>query len=278
MIKLVITDLDDTLYSWIGFYIPAFYKMAGELARLLDVSEDELIEEYRQVHREANSVEPPFAALRLPTVKKKFAGDTAEEIGKELDSAFHLFNSERKRLLKLYPGVEEALQYLAQRKITVVGYTESAEENGYYRLERLGIADYFKEVYVSASYGERPGKRPKSPKTHIVSEKKPNPDLIIEICKKENITPSETLYMGDSLSKDMLMAKKAGVRSVWCHVPNDNPPDLYEKLVRISHWSQEDFSREEQYKREWTAGGYVPDFTITDFGQLKDIILCCRDL
>lgn len=31
MIKLVITDLDDTLYSWIGFFIPAFYDMVQEL-------------------------------------------------------------------------------------------------------------------------------------------------------------------------------------------------------------------------------------------------------
>lgn len=31
MIKLLITDLDDTLYSWIGFFIPAFYEMVDEL-------------------------------------------------------------------------------------------------------------------------------------------------------------------------------------------------------------------------------------------------------
>ena len=72
----------------------------------------------------------------------------------------------------------------------------------------------------------------------------------------------------------MLMARKAGVRSVWCRIPTDNPPGLYEKLMRISHWSKEDCEREEQYKREWEEKGYTPDFTITDFGQLKDII--CR--
>ncbi len=32
MIKLLITDLDDTLYSWIGFFIPAFYEIVDELA------------------------------------------------------------------------------------------------------------------------------------------------------------------------------------------------------------------------------------------------------
>lgn len=275
MIKLIITDLDDTLYSWIGFYIPAFCKMAEELSFLLGVSEDRIIEEFQQVHRKAGSVEPPFGAVELPSAKERFAKATEEEIREKLDPAFHRFNSERKRLLKLYPGVEDTLKYLSGKGITVVGYTESAEENGYYRLERLGIADYFKDVYVSGSYDGRPMKKPASPKTHVVNEKKPNPDLIIEICEKEGISLAETIYIGDSLSKDMLMARKAGVKSVWCHIQTDNPPELYEKLSRISHWSKEDCEREEQYKREWEEKGYAPDFIITDFGQLKDIIRRC---
>lgn len=272
MIKLVITDLDDTLYSWIGFYIPAFYKMAEELSTLIGVSEDRIIEEFQMVHKKAGSVEPPFGAVELPCVKERFADASEEEIRKKLDSAFHRFNSERKRLLKLYPGVAETLKYLTGRGIILVGYTESAEENGYYRLERLKIADYFKDVYVSGSYDGRPMKKPASPKTHIVHEKKPNPDLIIEICEKEGVSLNETIYMGDSLSKDMLMARKAGVYSVWCHIPCRNLPGLYEKLMRISHWSKEDYDREEQYKREWEENGYTPDYTITDFGQLRDII------
>lgn len=272
MIKLIITDLDDTLYSWIGFYIPAFYKMVEKLSDLLEIAEDDIIRECQEVHKMAGSVEPPFGALQLPSVRKKFAGRTDEEIRMQLDSAFHQFNSERKRLLKLYPGVKDTLKYLTEKGITFVGYTESAEENGYYRLERLNVAEYFKDVYVSDSYDGRPMKKASSPKTHIVREKKPNPDLIIEICEKEGISLGETIYMGDSLSKDMLMARKAGVHSVWCHIPNDNPPELYEKLMRISHWSEEDCDREAQYKKEWEENGYEPEFVITDFRQLKDIV------
>lgn len=272
MIKLIITDLDDTLYSWIGFYIPAFYEMAEELSSLLGVPVDKIIGEFQEIHRKAGSVEPPFGAVELPSARERFAEATEEEIREKLDPAFHRFNSERKRLLKLYPGVEDTLKYLSEMGITIVGYTESAEENGYYRLERLGIADYFKDVYVSDSYDGRLMKKETSPRTHVVHEKKPNPDLIIEICEKEGISPAETIYIGDSLSKDMLMARKAGVGSVWCCIPTDNPPGLYEKLMRISHWSKEDCEREKQYKREWEEKGYTPDFTVTDFRQLKDII------
>ena len=68
MIKLIITDLDDTLYSWIGFYIPAFYEMAEELSSLLGVPVDKIIGEFQEIHRKAGSVEPQIpkaSALRV---------------------------------------------------------------------------------------------------------------------------------------------------------------------------------------------------------------------
>ena len=57
MIKLVITDLDDTLYSWIGFFIPAFYDMVQELSILIDTPEEELLKEYKVIHQKMGSVE-----------------------------------------------------------------------------------------------------------------------------------------------------------------------------------------------------------------------------
>ena len=51
MIKLVITDLDDTLYSWIGFFIPAFYDMVQELSLLINVPQEKLLEEYKAIHK-----------------------------------------------------------------------------------------------------------------------------------------------------------------------------------------------------------------------------------
>ncbi len=70
MIKLVITDLDDTLYSWIVFFVPAFYDMVQELSNILKVPEDELLKQYKAAHQEFGSVEYPFATLKLLSVKK----------------------------------------------------------------------------------------------------------------------------------------------------------------------------------------------------------------
>ena len=80
MIKLVITDLDDTLYSWIGFFIPAFYDMVQELSLLINVPQEKLLEEYKAIHQEVGSVEYPFATLNLPSVKKKYCGISDEQV------------------------------------------------------------------------------------------------------------------------------------------------------------------------------------------------------
>ena len=168
MIKLLVTDLDDTLYSWIGFYIPAFYEMLEELSMILNVPKSILLHEYQRVHQEKGSVEYPFSTLFLPSVKAVYPTKTKEEILSILNPAFHKFNTVRKEYLQLYPGVREVLKKLIEMQIIIVGYTDSAEENGFYRLKKLNIDCYFKHVYVADRQFKRPSNL-SSEKTHIVS-------------------------------------------------------------------------------------------------------------
>lgn len=49
----------------------------------------------------------------------------------------------------------------------------------------------------------------------------------------EKINICEAVYIGDSLSKDMFMAKQAGITSIWCNFPRDDIQYLYSKLVDI---------------------------------------------
>lgn len=162
---------------------------------------------------------------------------------------------------------KEALEFLFNQNIRIVGYTESAEENGFYRLKKLGIDHYFKEIYASDSFYI-----PSSPKTHIVHGKKPNPQLIQQICAKESISYQETLYMGYSLTKDIVMAKQAGVYSAWVDIPVRDS-GLYNKLIKISHWTKEDFDQEKKNESIWQLSGYITDYTIHSFDEFPQIIL-----
>lgn len=240
---------------------------------ILNVPKNILLHEYQRVHQEKGSVEYPFSTLFLPSVKAVYPTKTKEEILSILNPAFHKFNSVRKEKLQLYPGVREVLKKLIEMQIIIVGYTDSAEENGFYRLKKLNIDCYFKHVYVADSQFKRPSNL-SSEKTQIVSGKKPNPAILQKICKREGIAINETLYLGDSLTKDIYMAKQAGAVSVLCKYSCDEKmqKELYAKLVAISHWKKSDFEREQMLKKLCQADGIQPDYTIQCFEEILKII------
>lgn len=274
MVKLLITDLDDTLYSWLGFFIPAFYGMVEELASILGKDKEVLLQEYKRIHQEKGSVEYPFATIYLPAVLSAYPNYTQEELKRELNPVFYRFNHIRKRELHLYPQVKETLEEVSKAGIKIVGYTESAEENGFYRLKKLGIAHLFERVYVSNSSFERPEHILAHSQTTIVEGKKPNPQVLDQICRGESVSTHEVIYVGDSMTKDIYMAKSAGITSVLCEYPCEvqATKELYEKLVAISHWTETDFLREKEIKKICQDDHIRPDYTICAFDQLLAII------
>lgn len=269
MHKLLITDLDDTLYDWSGFFVPAFYAMAEEIAGITGIAMDQLLHEYREVHQSLGTVEFPYATLRLPSIRACFTGMETAQMKEALRPAFMKFNGIRDSRLRLFPGVAETLEALAARGLTIIGYTESSQENGFYRLQKLGADRFFKRVYACESqfqstYGS-------NEKVRTVRTKKPNVDVLLDICRKEGRTPAEVAYVGDSLTKDMYMAKKAGVTALWARYPREDT-DYYEKLCAITSWTQEDFEREERLRRHMEQADLKPDHILTSFSQLPGIL------
>mgnify|MGYP000033060432 FL=1 len=170
--------------------------------------------------------------------------------------------------------MKETLEKIAGMGIKVVGYTDSAEENGFYRLKRLGIDDYFQSVYVSDSQFALPDYLPASEKTQIVHGKKPNPAVIHKICQQESVAIGEIVYLGDSLTKDVYMARRAGALSVLCKYSYNakGQDELYSKLVAISHWTATDFEQEKAIKEICKAENIHPDYTIHAFDEILAII------
>ena len=268
MKKILITDLDDTLYSWLDFFVPAFYAMVNEIVNITAIPRSTLITEYKEKHQYYGSVEHPYVTLTLPSIIDKYKGLTEEEIKRCLDKAFHKFNSVRKERLFLYEGVKDTLEKLYNDGIVIIGYTESSQENGYFRLEKLGIAQYFKHVYASVSSYE--SKYPISEKIKLVNTKKPNKEVLLEICECENCSTEEAIYIGDSLTKDIYMANTAGITSVLLKRPKtDN--NYYQLLVDITSWTEEDFENELKLKRVCEDQGIIPNYTVSEFSKIKEL-------
>lgn len=267
MKKILITDLDDTLYSWIDFFIPSFYAMIDEVHSITGIEKNKLISEYKLIHQKHGNVEHPFSTLELPSIQKKYYNLSKAELVTVLDEAFHKFNSIRKKTLKLNPTVYETLNYLYNNGITIIGYTESSFKNGFYRLQKLNIDKFFKHVFV----GDFDDISTDNSKIHFVKEKKPNPTIIEQIALFENTSKNEIIYVGDSLTKDIFMAIQAGVTSVWMH-PIKEKNDYYQKLLDITSWSDQDFINEKKLRETMLRVNLLPDFEIDNFSKLIPII------
>jgi FMN phosphatase YigB (HAD superfamily) len=277
--KLLITDLDNTLYDWVTFFTASFRSMVSELTVVLDIPEDVLLEEFKTVHQRYGNSEQPFAVLELPSLKRKFASLSRDEVLNKIDPALHRFNSARKRTLTLYRGVSETLTEIRDAGVKIVGHTEAILANSYWRLRTLGIDGYFSRLYtlegrdaIHISSESRWIDPPAGFVTVVPrDERKPNPRLLLDICRHEGAEPSSTYYLGDSLVRDVAMAKEAGVAAIWARYGTRYDPDCWTYLVKVTHWTDDDVIRETSLKTKY--GRVIPDHTIDEFAQLKPIVL-----
>ncbi|MCJ9430763.1 HAD family hydrolase [Kordiimonas marina] len=257
--SLLITDLDNTLYDWVSYFVPSIYRLIDTAKDILGCDQERLINDLQKVHKIHHDSEHPFALLEADVVKHTYAGLPRTEIKRRLDSAFHAFNSERRSRLRLYEGVEPTLDQLKSRGIKVVAYTESKFFGVVDRIRRLGLEAHIDKVYCrERSETVHPDEKPVSEwladfPAHKVVEQcvhslKPNPEVLLEICASEGVAPEHAVYVGDSLPKDIYMAKQAGITSVWAKYGSMVDLDLYDKLIRISHWTTADIEREKKFK------------------------------
>jgi FMN phosphatase YigB (HAD superfamily) len=277
--KMLITDLDNTLYDWVTFFSRAFKAMVDELSSLINVQEDRLLDEFKTLHRHYGNTEQPFVILELPSVKKHFGDLPGIELMEKLNPALHAFNSSRKRNLRLFPGVKDILEILNKDGIIIIGFTEAIAINGYYRLFRLDILDSFKRLYaLEGNYKGHPNpeaeKRLAPPENFLRvipnSRKKPDPQLLLDICKEEGVPPGNTWYLGDSLFKDISMAKQAGIKSIWAKYGAEYDEKLWAIIVKVTHWTEKDVRSEKRLRKKFPQ--IKPDYTIDSFEEIYEII------
>jgi phosphoglycolate phosphatase len=277
-IFVLITDLDNTIYDWVTYFSQSFYDMVDEAVKILDVPKDQLLDEFREVHQRYHNSEHPFALLETRSVMTKYGSLSRAERAKTLDPAFHRFNKTRLATLKLYPGVWETLHDLKQRGVPIIGHTEATVPNALFRLRTLKIEACFDRLYAVRPDGDGhpdPAWAKLFDDTPIKvvyldhDERKPNPRVLLDICCDLEISPKNTVYVGDSLSRDVGMAREAGVWTAWAKYGTIYDATLWDRLVRITHWTAEDVRRVEMAKRRFA--NVHADWTLKEsFSELLD--------
>ena len=277
--KLIITDLDNTLYDWVTFFAASFGAMLASLERLTQVPRSRLEAEFKAIHQRYGNSEQPYALLELPSLIDAAGTSDRTLLAQFAAEPLRVFNETRRATLRLYPGVAAALERFDRLQIPVVAHTEAMVLNSFYRLVVLEIDQHFRHLYclegrvTAHPYPERARRltpRPGFVREFPATERKPSPDVIFDLCRSEGVSPSDCIYVGDSVARDVAMAREAGAIAVWARYGTRYDPDHWRQLVAVTHWTDEDVAREAALQSR--AKAVRPDFVVDSLDELCQVV------
>jgi FMN phosphatase YigB (HAD superfamily) len=264
--RLLITDLDNTLWDWFEAWYQSFSAMLERLAELSGIAQSDLEQAIRPIHRSRGTAEYSNLLNEIPALISAAAPLDPSQV---FDDANHVLNSQRKAATNLYPGVKETIGLLRSAGIKIVAYTESLAYWTEWRILHTGLDGMIDVLYSAPDHDFPSGMTVSSLRTlppesyglkftrhrHVPRGiNKPNVDVLQSILSAQGCLASEAVYIGDSLMKDIAMAQAADILDVHAKYGEVQNKAEYELLRRVSHWSDDEVERE---RRLITATGEV---------------------
>ncbi len=274
-VSLVITDLDDTIWDWFAMWYNSFNPYFERISKTYSIEKEDLLKDFRNLHVTYHTSECSYIYQELKTLDKNQDLSEFERDKKELPSILHDYYSNKKSNLKLYDGVYETLLELKKRGVRIVGFTESQIFYTKYRLKHLGLDGLFDVVYtiedhilpdtVTKKYEDDYWDPAETEiKTLAKKIKKPNGKILKEIILEQKAAINNTIYIGDKLDRDVYMAEKAGVFSVHAAYGKNIGTAEYELLKAVSHWSDEEIKREDDFRKSFKRAAIKPDLVLNN--------------
>lgn len=250
-ISLVVTDLDNTLWPWFEIWYARFSTFLDQLVVKSGIEREVLTSEIKKIHEEHRTTEYSFLLQELP-VLKKLHGKT-DEFTEIYSSVIKASREARKNASFPYPSVIHTLKSLKEQGIKVIGYTESQAFYTEQRLRTMGFDGLIEIVFTPETLEGQPRSvvekernyvkkhyRLKETKIQVLKNRrdKPNPELLSEIITEVGGRIENTCYIGDSLTKDIAMANKLGVVSIFAAYGEAHMDPRYELLRSVTHWKK----------------------------------------
>jgi phosphoglycolate phosphatase len=278
-VATVITDLDNTLYDWVAMWGAAFNAMLRVLVEQSGIDQAVIEAEARDVHRKFGTSEYSFLIEALPSLQRKHPGRNLTEVYAD---AIRAYREAREVSLRLFPTVMDTLTTLKAKGCLVIGYTDSRAFYSSYRIRKLGLDGVLDFLFSPPDHDlprtahdlrSQPPEAYEFKKTihrHTPEgEVKPNPQVLADIMREVGAVPARTVYVGDSLMKDVLMAQQAGVTDVFAKYGLAQHREEYALLQRVSHWTDAEIEREKKLKAEHNV---YPTYTLNErLSELLDL-------
>jgi phosphoglycolate phosphatase len=206
---------------------------------------------YRQcsiIHQKYGTSEYSRLLEELPCLQEMYGDETLTVMAPAIDA----FREVRRRVLQLYPTVEETLKTLKAAGVVIAAFTESKAFYTNYRFRKLGLDGLIDYLYSPEDHSmpdETPGTRYYEPDSYNFKktihhftpegELKPNPEILREIISDLGARADQVVYAGDNILKDVFMAQQAGVTDVHALYGASQHKPEYELLRKVTHWTPE---------------------------------------
>lgn len=255
-VSVLVTDLDDTLYSWFSVWYESFSALLDGLVQDSGIPKERLVRDIRAVHQRHGTSEYAFLVEEIPSLMELHPG---ENLGKVYAHAIQASREARDKALVLFEGVRATLQAVKGRGACVIAYTETMGMYTHYRMKRLGLDGLIDIVYLPKDHELPKNLTPEQLQTYTHQyeplsftrhrhtpdgEHKPSPRVLLGILDDIGATPDRAIYVGDKPFKDIAMAEQAGITSVMAAYGDALNFDSYRLLQDVSHWTDADIERE----------------------------------
>jgi len=203
---------EQELYNWLSEYKP-------EITQAYNI--EQLRSKRKQLLQQQPELMHDLSAARKVHLKQLAAetGDTDAWV----ESAFLVFYNARQKVY-LFDDVLPVLSKLKKN------YTLAALTNGNAHISKTGLSDYF-DFQISAA---------------DVQASKPDPAMFLSAMKKAEVSPQQTIHVGDHPLHDIQGARNAGIDTVWLNRftqswnPADPKPDQqFDNLNQFHNWLSE---------------------------------------
>ena len=253
--ELVITDVDGTLASFWDYFVPALRDFLRHVSDQFDVPISELAEDIGRVVERHGTHEYPWLLEETAFAWKHFKDEPEQFITDFVEPFWKAMDENREKYLRPFPGVVETLEELKRQGIKVVALSDAPDYmarirnkqvfdgllDAVYALETLEPSDDAVWKPITLEHGRMRLKALKEAtedlKTQLITlpkhYEKPCPNGLDMVLKDFNVFPYETIFVGDSLKKDGLVAASRGIRYVWAHYGSHLPAE-YDELVNIA--------------------------------------------
>ncbi|MHB8252638.1 MAG: HAD family hydrolase [Acidiferrobacter sp.] len=112
----------------------------------------------------------------------------------------HMFRGIARKRLQLYPGVIDVLERL--RSSYRMGIVSDAQWSyALSEMRAVGLGNYFDPIIISANSGFR----------------KPDKRIFAEALEVMNLKPSQAIYVGNDMYRDIYGASRAGIKTIFVH-------------------------------------------------------------